>query len=430
MRQRTKNKISTFFLVLILLVLGIGYAYLSTTLSINGTTSIDRSVWNIYFDNVQVKSGSVSGSQVTTAPTIDTNKTTVSFRVNLKEPGEFYEFTVDAKNDGTIDAMIETINKTTNIPEYLSYIVTYSDGINIIPKQELNAGTKETYKVKVVYRTDIDPDDLPATPQSLNLSFSVTYVQKDDTSISIPHPQSFATDPWETIVGAVRSGSTDVYNLGDTRTINMGSLGTHTLRLVNKSTNPECSNSGFSQTACGFVIEFADIISKHYMNPSTAQYYFGTNIGGWPASDMRSYVSSTVYNSLPSDLKSIIIDTTVVSGHGSTTGETNFTSTDKLFLLSTKEVLGSYNGITEDTARDSSRQLDFYEANGPVSSQNFTVAIKKYNNTATDWWLRNAKSSFNDSFDYIRYDNGKTNYPNRAEANDNNTGVSPAFRIG
>ena len=88
--------------------LGIGYSFLTTTLSINGTADVDANTWNIYWDNVQVKTGSVSGTQVTTAPTIDTNKTTVSFQVNLKQPGEYYEFTVDAKNDGSIDAMVDT----------------------------------------------------------------------------------------------------------------------------------------------------------------------------------------------------------------------------------------------------------------------------------------------------------------------------------
>ena len=65
-----------------------------------------------------------------------------------------------------------------------------------------------------------------------------------------------------------------------------------------------------------------------------------TNVGGWNASEMRTYVKETIYNAFPEELKENIKDTYVVSGHGSTSGETNFTTTDKVYLLSTKEVWG------------------------------------------------------------------------------------------
>ena len=74
----------------------------------------------------------------------------------------------------------------------------------------------------------------------------------------------------------------------------------------------------------------------------------GTTVGGWPASEMRTYVNSDIYNVLPTTLKNAIIDTTVVSGHGDVAGETNFTSTDKLYLLSTKEV--GFDVIYDSTA--------------------------------------------------------------------------------
>ncbi len=184
MRKRRKMNLILIIFVLVL-VLGLGYAYLTTTLSINGTTDVDSNTWNVYWDNVQVTSGSVTGAQVTTAPTIDTDKTTVSFRVNLKQPGEFYEFTVDAKNTGTIDAMIDTINKTTNIPDYLRYTITYSDDIEITGNQLLAANSKETYKVRVEYRTDINASSLPSSSESTSLSFGVTYVQANASSTPV-----------------------------------------------------------------------------------------------------------------------------------------------------------------------------------------------------------------------------------------------------
>ncbi|MBR2828720.1 MAG: hypothetical protein IKE70_05765, partial [Bacilli bacterium] len=73
-----------------------------------------------------------------------------------------------------------------------------------------------------------------------------------------PTPVSFADDSWDTIIANIQTGNTSAYTVGSTKTVDLGSLGTHTLRVANNSTPAECSTAGFSQTACGFVLEFAD----------------------------------------------------------------------------------------------------------------------------------------------------------------------------
>ena len=246
----------------------------------------------------------------------------------------------------------------------------------------------------------------------------------------IREPKDFSTDSWETIVEAVEEGNTSKYNVGDTKEIDLNSYGKHTLRIANKSTPSECSASGFSQTACGFVLEFADIITTHNMNPAGeyngTQYNNGHNIGGWPASSMYTFVNNDIYNAIPDEIKNAIIDTTVVSGHGSTSGETNFTSTDKLYLLSTAEVWaqGSSNTISTDTARDVTRQLDYYKNLG-TSTSNRSGAIKKSGTSAAWWWLRAARSNVNIDF-YIVNSNGDFLYHNANYTR----GVAPVFRLG
>ena len=235
-----------------------------------------------------------------------------------------------------------------------------------------------------------------------------TVKTKPEGGSSVPAPVSFADDSWATIKSAVQSG-TYPYQVADTKTIDMGELGTHTVRVANTS---ECTNGETSETACGFVVEFADIITDYAMN-STA-----TNVGGWPASEMRTYLNSTILNSLPSDLQSVIIDTTVVSSHGLTSGEANFTSTDKLYLLSSKEVWNGGTGY--DTAESETRQLDYY-ANLGVIKDNYSGAIKQN----SYWWLRSAAAHCTDYFFFVNND-GNWNY---VRAN-NARGVSPAFRIG
>ena len=424
MRQRYLYTV----LIIILLTLSLGYALLTTNLNIVGTTVVKDNKWDIYFNNVQVSSGSVTAS----TPVIDTAKTTVSYSVTLNLPGDYFEFTVDAKNAGTIDGMISAVSsklngtEITTLPNYLEYSVTYSDGIAIQNNHLLEAGKTETYKVRVGYKKDITKDDLPSTEQTLNLTFSVTYVQADENAVKPGHPESFETDSWDTIVNAVKAGNATAYNVGDTKTVDMGTLGTHTLRIANKSTPAECSTEGFSQTACGFVLEFDDIITTYNMNSTN------TNVGGWHASAMRTYVNTDIYNALPTELKNGIIDTTVVSGHGSTSGESNFTSTDKLYLLSTHEVWEDVDGNTSggidyyDTAYNNTRQLDYYAGfNVTTSSYSDSGAKKQLNALYSYWWLRSAYSYRTNVFNYVSGNGGWSNYfANSA------SGVSPTFRIG
>ena len=239
-------------------------------------------------------------------------------------------------------------------------------------------------------------------------------------------PESFETDSWETIISAVKDGDIDEYNVGDTKELDLGSYGKHTIRIANKSTPSECSTTGFSQTACGFVLEFADIITTHNMNPkgeyNGTTYNYGWNKDGWPASSMYTFVNNDIYNSLPSELKNAIIDTTVVSGHGSEDTK-NFTSTDKLYLLAPKEVYTDWSN-SYDSAKDLTRTLDYYKNLG-VTTSSYSGAIKENGTSASYWWLRSAISNTNTNFYYVYFSGywyGSIAYPTY--------GVSPAFRIG
>ncbi len=239
-------------------------------------------------------------------------------------------------------------------------------------------------------------------------------------------PSTFPTDSWKTIAASVKAGNTRRYKVGDTKTIDMGTYGTHTLRIANTSTPSECSTAGFSQSACGFVVEFTDIITTHKMNPAGeyngTQYNFGHNIGGWPASSMYTFVNNDIYNTLPSDLRNVIIDTLIVSSHGN--GDTeNFTSTDKLYLLDPKEIYIDFSD-SNDTAKDLTRTLDYYTTKG-VTINKYNGAIKKNGTNIDEWWLRSAFSIGNTYYYTIGM---YTAYETKFASTE--VGISPAFRIG
>ena len=235
MRNKRSNKIKLF--LLLLLVITVGYALLSQTLDINGTTNIKSSNWSIIWDNVVVKDGSVSGDSVTTGAAItNTEKTLVEYSISLSEPGEFYEFTVDAKNEGTIDGMVNTVsnkvyesNGTTEktLPEYLTYSVTYSDGKAIEPKQLLSAGSTEKYKVRVEFK-DVSADKLPSQNETLKFKFEVEYVQADESGVPVPHPYyiyRWSTNIWAPGQNIITFVQGNDYVSQESQVMNMDSRG-------------------------------------------------------------------------------------------------------------------------------------------------------------------------------------------------------------
>ena len=190
------KKRKDYLLILLLLVVGlsVGYALLQTTLTINGTSKIKGNTWDIHFANLNVTEGSVAIGTGDVAATIQSSTTDITYTVTLNEPGDFYEFTVDAVNAGSIDGMVESVTSKLNdtvittLPAYLDYSVSYSDGVAISPNHLLKAGDSETYKVRIEFKKDISSSDLPTTVQTLTLDFGVVYIQADSNGVEVEHP--------------------------------------------------------------------------------------------------------------------------------------------------------------------------------------------------------------------------------------------------
>ena len=303
----------------------------------------------------------------------------------------------------------ESTSCTFDSSKKISYVVTFmnTDNKTVLETRKVSSGSAL--------------GNLPNTRQYFTKTggngteYTSTSTITDDALV-YPKPTPFELDSWTTIATNVRNGNIGDYNVGDTRTINMGTYGTHTLRIANMSTPSECSTTGFSQTACGFVLEFADIITTHKMNDTY------TNVGGWPATSMRTFVNNDIYNAIPSEIKNAIIDTTVVSGYGSEDTE-NFTSTDKLYLLAPKEIYTKWSDSI-DTAKDLTRTLDYYKNLG-VTISNYSGAIKKNGTSAALWWFRAAGYYVTNTF--LSVDDSGSWFTNDAT---NSNGVAPAFRIG
>ena len=397
-----------------------------------------------YFSIKIIGNDTAKGNKVVTGNLELTYTDTIELTLDGAFPGDSFDKVVTVKNTGTKDSKYslvwtELTNEITNdelVVEATCRRLNSSgteegtcDAIAQTPIKSMNLKKNVLIEPNVTHEYTIKITFIDTgKPQNYNKNKSFTG-KLGINEYNLPTSVSFAEDSWETIITAVKENNISKYKVGDTKTIDMGDYGTHTLRIANTSTPSECSTTGFSQSACGFVLEFADIITTHNMNPAGTykgtQYDYGWNVDGWPATTMRTFVNNDIYNAIPDEIKNAIIDTTVVSGHGKSDTE-NFTSTDKLYLLSTAEVWsqGSSNTISTDTARDVTRQLDYYK-NLNTDTVNYSPAIKNNGTSAGYWWLRAAYSNINIDF-YIVYINGDWN--NNGAYNTH--GVSPAFRIG
>ena len=407
------NKIlfGTFIALLLLLTTGLSYAYFSASISGNENAK-----------DVIVEAGTLKLTY-TDGPSIN---------AQYIKPGWSTTKEVSVKNNGTLDAYYNVIwqsltNTIINNELVLSATcqrlnasgtvegtcesisqAPISD-MTIAKKISIESGFTHKYTFTILFKeTNAD--------QNYNQGKEFNGVLGIEESKGGVSPVAFSTESWDTIISAVKSGDTSVYNVGDTKEIDMGEYGTHTLRIANTSTPSECNNEGFSQSACGFVLEFADIITTDKMNDTN------TNVGGWPASSMYAFVNYVIYDALPEEIKGAIIDTTVVSGHGPADTE-NFTSTDRLYLLAPKEIYTDFND-TEDIAKDLTRTLDYYTNIG-VTTSNYSGAIKK-NGTSAAWWRLRSAISINDDDFFSVGDNGYYYGDNASYTN----GAAPAFRLG
>ena len=391
-------------IVVAILLLAVGFAAISTTLIINGSTNVGENTED--FD-VIFTAATLDGTDVYNT-VIDSTKKIINFTTSdLKTLNQKSVLTYEVTNNSAnYDAEV-SVNckvKDNGTAKYTSIEnVLEGNATKILAKETLNGTLTVT----------LNKTATEEVTEEYTCEVVANAKERDELGLD---SVSFADDSWETISKNVKSGNTDKYNVGDIKSVDLGSLGTHTLRLANKS---ECTNGETSETACGFVVEFADIITTHNMNSRD------TNVEGWPASEARTYINSTILNALPSDLQKAIVSTKVISGHGRN-DSSNFETYDRLYLLSSNEIYNDFSSSSNaqwDTARTTSRQLDYYKK-FEVAMSNQSKAIKQYNETSQHWWLRTAGSDSNSTF--LRVNDYGTLFTDIASTS---YGISPAFRI-
>ena len=392
-------------LIIAILLMSIGFAAISTTLILNGNAKVSEN--NEDF-SVIFTAASIDGKDVYSTAVDETKKTITFTTSELKTLNQTSILTYEVTNNSSnydANVTVTCVPKEGTTAKYTSIKNKLENDATVVKAKETLNGTLTVTLDKVA--TESVTEEYVCT-----LTFNA--VERDTLGKEIP---AFQKDSWSTIAANVHAGNASKYNVGDTKEVDLGSLGTHTVRISNMS---ECTNGETSETACGFVVEFADVITKQPFNSTN------TNVGGWRDSELRTYINGTIYNALPSELQNVISTTKVISGHGKISGETNFETQDKLYLLSSEEIYNDFSNSSiaqYDTSVGASKQLDYYKKQG-VTTSSYAGAIKQYNGSNLYWWLRSA-GSYNTNFFLTVADSGGWSSFRAASSN----GVSPAFRI-
>ena len=185
MRRRKTKK---FIIVILILFISIGFAYLSASLNITGLATIKRSVWDVHFENIVNENEDVLN--IDTPAVISNNKLRVDFEVSLDQPGQEYSFYVDVLNNSTFDVALNNLSISgldSSLENYIIPTVTYSDGITPLPNDILKENSLETLRVSVKYNDDLDANNLPTSDSDFQLSVQLTYIQADNNSKERKH---------------------------------------------------------------------------------------------------------------------------------------------------------------------------------------------------------------------------------------------------
>lgn len=217
----------------------------------------------------------------------------------------------------------------------------------------------------------------------------------------------FANNDWATIVAACQTKTVPTnWKVGDSKVMTVTGAGDIQVDIIGKNHDDYADGSGKAP----LTLQFHKCIDYGKMNSSAG------NSMGWKSCTMRTTTMANALKWIPADLRSAVravTKKTASKGNSSTAAVT--TTSDKMFLLSEVEVLGT----TSQSVSGEGTQYEYYK----------TVANQKkvsYQSTSTvNWWLRSPRRTDATSF-LILYFNGTKGSASDSYANNSNW-TAPAF---
>ena len=144
-----------FIAILFLLIVGIsfGYSKLMATLEIDGDVNVSPVKWNIEFVNLSITEDSFTNNNSNIVKIDPEKPNRILFNVTLDKPGDFYEFTVNIKNSGSLNAKFDSVIETGTTNEVLINTPYIDYSINGLPSEDsiLSVNSSKEIKVRIEY---------------------------------------------------------------------------------------------------------------------------------------------------------------------------------------------------------------------------------------------------------------------------------------
>ena len=313
-------------------------------------------------------------------------------------------------------------------------VVTATKGTTVITAGE--SGGKY-----VILADDYGVWTIAGTKGSQSVSQDVNVVAVDTYEVALDFTPKVLNDAtWEQIRDvADASTGQNYWAVGDTKQITINGKLSDGLTLSNYSTWVYIIGFDHNSTVEGTGIAFQGfkaaqtggtdiaLVDSGYDSYKSSGQWLNINnstknTGGWASSLMRTITIPIVKATLPSDLTSVLKETTIYSDN--TGGGYNYSNyvtatQDEVYLLSEWEVFGA-RSWANSSEKNRQKQYDYYAAgNSKVKYKHSEQA------TVSHWWLRSVNSAYSDSFCYV-FRNGTIAYNNPWYS----WGFAPAFKVG
>ena len=274
-------------LCMILVIMGVGYAAFATQLKINGTANIDSN-WNVRITDIQ---STVQSGSATNAVEPSYTDTTATFKTNLVSPGDSMKYDITVSNEGSIDAVLESIDVNTNENEAITFETS-----GIENGDKLEASQTDILTVIVSYNSSIT-----SQPENTNSTITVTLNYKQDDGTVVP-----PTPAGPTIGGQ----EVEVVESGDGLYADEYEDGKYTYKGVNPN-----NYITFNNETWRIISVENDGTIKIMRNESIGnQQWDADSSNAWETSDIKTYLNGEYLSSITTNQDKIVSHTWSIGG--------------------------------------------------------------------------------------------------------------------
>ena len=253
-------------------------------------------------------------------------------------------------------------------------------------------------EIDVIGNGVVSTNEMSAGSWKGTFNFNIELEQTSDKKPTVDYANTKFEDlTWDDIMALSDSNEFfDYYELGATKTFEYEG-NTYTAEVVGVNT--------YNEGEITFMTK--EILPQKYPMNYTAR-----NDGGWPNSDLRNILNTTIYNGLPEDLRSVITPKTLEyeSSDGSFYDITLTSATDNLWLPTQYEVVGNWiNTQTSDSYWKNlinaiSGKQKTYEIYSHINTSKNEILQKKFLGVEVDWWFSSPSLSSSTMFERIAAD--------------------------